>query len=224
MGGRMNLMLRRRAMMTKKSKNVECPYITSGLIFWLDGIEIGSSGDWDAAIGNATFTLNGNVSYDNNGFVFGGTVQDYMTSPKILPYGADYTIEAVIRVDSSATGAVFMSGSAGGTTKYSPMVFPYGTTSILMMNRCGKVNTTADLRSISYNVDHCVINGADKSIITATDYWSTNGNTKLGCEINRLAFKGKIFCIRYYDRKLSADEMKSNHRIDDQRFNLGLNL
>lgn len=201
------------------------PYVTDGLVFWLDGIEKGNTGDWYAAIGNAVFTLHGNVTYDNNGFVFGGTTSDYMTSPTILSYGADYTIEAVIRVDSSSgTQVVFMSGAASDTTQYTPMIAAYGYNSMLLLNRCGKVNTNAALRAISYNVSNCVINGTDATIIAATDFWRCNGNTTLGMERNRLPFKGKIYCIRYYNRKLSADEMKANQQIDNQRFNLGLTI
>ena len=85
--------------------------------------------------------------------------------------------------------------------------------------------------TFSMNLNGGLFNGTQVNINSGTDYWSTNDSEnriRIGCRYNissnANAFKGTIYAIRAYNRRISFAEMLNNQQVDNLRFNLGLTI
>lgn len=225
----MSLMLRRRAMMTKKSKEVECPYITSGLIFWLDGIEKGNSaGLWRDLIGGIKFTPTSAeaVIKNQDNFYFTAASSLYpkgFESNGTLSSTLDTTIE-VCYIPENATHCLFIHQNSSPSS-----LFYKSGNSITFIQRGNTYTyamTLGNPYTISLNLSSGLVNGNSISPNTGTDFWNNSGIFYIGSRNSsgQNPFKGTLYSIRIYNRRLTSSEMLANQQIDNQRFNLGLNL
>lgn len=215
---------RRRLMMQSKAQPFECPYITDGLVFWLDGINKGASdGSWVDLVKRIKFT-NSNVEPSDDGWLFNGT-SSYFTTSSQIGYGADYTFEFCIKFTGSVNRIVIMAFGPQ-TIKYSPMVYVQTGSYFIIMQNTNKYNFTPSLNtnySISANLSRLVRNGVSISPSSTADYWNNSGNY-IGRRASGNYFKGLIHGIRMYNRRLSLEEQQFNISVDNERFNLGLTL
>ena len=218
-------------------------YIQEGLVFHLDGIEKGSvSGKWIDCKGGAEWVNHGATSLQN-GFSFDG-VDDYFEGVDSGVYTDDaYTIEVVF--DSETSGSVYfvfvdaygreimcyvpnfqskewyLSKSAAAQ-KNNPN--PYG--AIVVNGDGGTGVKIVSLTTAATGTNGGVVNGVAKS--TNICEYSCDAIGRIGCRrkdsVNNFFFKGKVYSVRIYNRRLTTSEMKQNQVEDNTRFNLGLTI
>lgn len=215
--------------MTKKPKNVECPYITSGLIFWLDGIEKGNSaGLWRDLIGGIKFTPTSAeaVIKNQDNFYFTAASSLYpkgFESNGTLSSTLDTTIE-VCYIPENATHCLFIHQNSSPSSLF----YKSGNsiTFIQRENTYTYAMTLGNPYTISLNLSSGLVNGNSISPNTGTDFWNNSGIFYIGSRNSsgQNPFKGTLYSIRIYNRRLTSSEMLANQQIDNQRFNLGLNL
>jgi len=218
-------------------------YIQEGLVFHLDGIEKGSvSGKWIDCKGGAEWVNHGATSLQN-GFSFDG-VDDYFEGVDSGVYTDDaYTIE--VAFDSETSGSVYfvfvdaygreimcyvpnfqskewyLSKSAAAK-KNNPN--PYG--AIVVNGDGGTGVKIVSLTTAATGTNGGVVNGVAKS--TNICEYSCDAIGRIGCRrkdsVNNFFFKGKVYSVRIYNRRLTTSEMKQNQAEDNTRFNLGLTI
>lgn len=225
----MDLLMRRREMMlASASSPIECPYITDGLIFWLDGIEKGNDQSvWTDLIGGKQFALT-NAVFKTNSVAFtangaygvcnGPLSVDANTETIEIACGTFNLGTACIlhqpKIDNKA-GACFIVGSDRKNSSYAMD----GVTRARW-----NLSSATGIKRISMNSSYAVNNGATISK-GSNDYWGANNTGKTYLANN--ASLGKqykasdgIYCIRIYNRILSVAEMQANQAVDASRFNL----
>ena len=201
---------------------VVCPYITDGLIFWLDGINRGGvSGKWIDLIGGKEFTLYNCAENDDN-VQFAGNANSYgLCSGAISNDWNNETLEIATSRGTFKNKCLLCPPTINGATGIG-YITPQSSANIWIclsgaQDPCIPA-TTASRYSLSKNGG--VIDGVSKTRQN-TDSWGANntGNTYLGKRQNDTkAFEGKMFSVRIYNRKLSDAEMKANQDVDVLRF------
>jgi len=206
----------------------EYSYIQNGLVFQLDGINRGTTDltKWVDLIGNQEYVT---ISGDNA--TWG---EDHLITPCEM-YVAD---NEVIKTSGSTFEIVFYESTGSVNTilyinrnTSSTLGFGFGrySTNYLLTNnanyRLTIPLTTAPFGNtycFSYNGDSLlVVNGQRITNTGTVDYYLNNtNNTRVAQRGNG----GRLYCIRKYNRKLTEEEMVFNQQIDNQRFNLGLNI
>lgn len=228
----MGELLKRRAMMAQASgagpSPVECPYVTDGLIFWLDGINQGSgAATWTDLVGGKIFELDG-CTKNADGVYFDGSTS-YARTPGVL--SSDYASETlelaflaentnfclVCPVKSAPVGIGFITNTAGN----------------YVMTRIDGVRA-ADCRyftgvlsgenRISISNALCVQNGKEQSR-SGSDSWGGNSTeySYIGARmISTISkrFKGTLYSVRIYNRHLTPEEILANQTVDMQRFHM----
>jgi hypothetical protein len=213
---------------------IEDYYISDALLMHLDGINKGNvEGEWQDLVSGNTFVNHGAVA-EADGWRFDGA-SSYMDSATLGTIGwwnKERTLEVVVKFDdisSSRTEVVYLSRKncmAFGRYKSEHFVNSSGLhiPSIQIQSDNGKViygycsNSTSYVRS--------VING-QQGVTSYGNAFSGFSETTafLGKKVsNDDYFKGKIHAIRIHDRILSEEEILYNQRIDNKRFNLGLDI
>lgn len=204
----------------------EYGYIKKGKVFHLDGINKGATdGSWVDLVGSNVFENNGATSYDthfhfaNNGYMIGTS-----------HYGTiDYTVETCFAPDAQFEGMVFQSGTDTATGK-NIVLYQYLEQGLFLSKRpTYNLNSVVGNNTISLNENIGVQNGVTITRGTRSDWWISVDNFLIGLnmrgtEAKRLYYIGKIYSIRFYDRRLTADEILHNQQVDNIRFNLGLNI
>lgn len=225
----MNALMRRRGMM-QRTRNIDCPYITDGLIFWLDGIQRGGvAGRWVDLISGKTFELH-NCSENADGVVFAGSTSSY----------ADYNGA----ISSNWTTETLELATSSAVFKNSTLLCPakIGTVGIGLICSSSSENAWMNLdgtnanglalsdgivtKTLSANKNGCVKNGGIVSN-SGRDSWGANTSTITYVGVRRTGsatlskpFKGTLHSLRIYNRLLTTDEMKFNQHVDEERFNL----
>lgn len=216
----MGVIINRRRVMGSNT-GIECPYVSDGLIFWLDGIEKGDTANaWTDLIGGIVLNAGGvtptamNDCYDFTG-------DGYFRSNTLLPANADATLE--ICGTWKSFSSFFHNGSA---TKDYVCFYPYKSLWFLQREKGYSMGNYFDNNSpylnkditVSVNLDRFIISD---TVITAqssgTDYWTTTDTLDVGWFRNNY-HTGKIFSIRVYSRRLSEQEQKFNINVDSERF------
>lgn len=198
----------------------ENPYISDGLVFYVDGINKGNiSGEWTDLIGGITFVGN-NVTATKYGWSFNGNTSSFY-STSVLPNSENYTVEICFKptLITSQT-SIF---SCGDVTAYHPM-FYWANNVVTFLQRANTYSislVSEQAYSISLNLDSGFCNGQSVTKRTQTDYWG-NTNFWIGRNGNGRYFNGEIYCIRIYDRKLSQMEQLFNFNKDVERFELNI--
>jgi hypothetical protein len=214
--------IRRRLLMQDSNK---CPYITDGLVLWMDGIENGNvTGAWVDQIAGHVFQGVNDPEMLDNCVKLNGTNQYFQCTtfaeyPKVgnatIEVCDDISNQSLIYMPSTNDqiaygyynrGAIWCTVSSI-TRQLIPVPAPH----------IGTVSVTDGL---------CVSNGAPVSFMENADFWAgADGTAYIGCRQGRVRFaQGKIYAIRIYNRHLTADEMIHNQRIDNKRFKLGLEI
>ena len=222
----MGTLLNRRRYMGGGSPYDEFGYIKDGKVFHLDGINKGATdGSWVDLVGGNVFENNGAVSNDtyfyfsNNGYLIGTS-----------HYGTiDYTVETCFAPDARFEGMVFQSGAdtLAGTNI---VLYQYLNRGLFLSKRpIYNLNSVVDNNTISLNENIGVQNGVTISRSANSDWWSSVDNFLIGLNMyrtgsKRMYYTGKIYSIRFYDRRLTTEEILHNQQVDNIRFNLGLNI
>lgn len=198
-------------------------YIKDGLIFWLDGIDKGNDPTaWTDLIGGYTFPYSEGAVIESNGVanIYSQSVQQAFDAP-----ANTHTIEGVSDYCTVAYG-LLLYGKKGRDVVLSNGG-GYIATGDITDGRCLTFRT--DLRTstaLSCHADFLMLNG-NIHTYTGTDHWGVgyNGKFIIGGR-NNVSYRNtsKIYSIRIYNRKLTEEEMLHNQRIDNKRFNLGLNI
>lgn len=196
------------------------PYITDGLVFYVDGINKGNvSGSWKDLVGGLVFTGTDVVS-TTKGFSFNGTSSNFCCD-SVFAGSADYTIEVCFKSD--ALPNPFCIFGIGDNTQYN-LLFYRSNNYITFLQRANTYTiplSNGQGYSISLNLDRGLVNGASITKNSGTDYWG-NSNSYIGkCSQGRY-YSGEIYAIRIYNRKLTEAEQRTNFAIDNQRFELGV--
>lgn len=208
-------------------KNVtEQNYIQSGLIFQLDGINTGNlQGYWTDIIGGQIFAIGGNVVRGDNYYYFPATgyAADLCigSSPvDLVATTGGFTIEIVAEFDNpSAVNHVFHGGDDSG------LVFTFANGTVVSrkaLDRRYTMPSASGIRTISYSSYRALQNKVVCQQLTQ-DYWNPGSSAAcVGGVMSAPArmFKGKIYCIRLYNRELSVQEVLFNQDIDYIRFGI----
>lgn len=222
---------RRRLMMTKSggSPTPTCPYVTDGLVFWLDGIEKGNTaGAWTDLIGGIKFTptSEGAVVENQDNFYFTSASSLYpkgFESTATLSSTLDTTIE-VCYIPEVATHCLFIHQNNSPNFLY----YKSGNniTFIQREKTYTYVMTLENPYTISLNLSSGLVNGNAISPNAGTDFWNNSGTFYIGSRNSsgQNPFKGTLYSIRIYNKRLTSVEMLANQQVDNQRFNLGLTL
>lgn len=211
---------RRRVCGSKK----EDTYIQNGLVFWLDGIDKGDDPTaWTDLVGGAKFAYNQHSTVNTDNVAMDGA--GAITSDFIIDYDCrTSTIEVVCNMPNVYTGVIFFSGVPSGISfMYASQGFCYAS---IENNQYNITKPTGNVL-VSMSDDDIVLNGATPTFTKITNLWKTDNVTSIGGRAiaKPLYFKAcTIYAIRIYNRKLSTTEMIANQRIDNVRFNLGLNI
>lgn len=194
-------------------------YIQGGLVFQLDGMDKGN-GAWVDRKGQKEFALH-NVIVNDNNIEFNGT-DSYAEYGTPLGYSsATHTLE-IVWESSKVTGVPFF----GGPTDAEVCSMQQKSTAIRRLSFGTGMNFIGtqpdELKMISANADNIIYNAG--WIGTSAALEVSNSFDQTVASIGRYKqgdyFKGKIYAIRIYDRKLTALEMLQNQLIDIERFGL----
>lgn len=193
-------------------------YIQDGLVFQLDGIDKGNDA-WIDRKGQKEFVLH-NVVTNSNNMEFNGT-NSYAECSSTLGYdSATHTLE-VVWEGNKVTGVPFF----GGPTSAELCLLPQGTPLRRLSFGTGMnfiVNQPDELKMISANADNIIYNagwiGTSAALEANASYNQTVAS--VGRYKTSNYFRGKIYAIRVYDRKLTTLEMLQNQLIDIERFGL----
>lgn len=193
-------------------------YIQDGLVFQLDGIDKGNDA-WIDRKGQKEFVLH-NVVTNSNNMEFNGT-NSYAECSSTLGYdSATHTLE-VVWEGNKVRGVPFF----GGPTSAELCLLPQGTPLRRLSFGTGMnfiVNQPDELKMISANADNIIYNAG--WIGTSAELEANASYNQTVASVGRYKFsnyfRGKIYAIRVYNRKLSALEMLQNQLIDIERFGL----
>ena len=213
-------------MMQAQQPVITCPYITDGLIFWLDGIDVSSDSLWVEKIGNRQFALY-NCVKTQYGVSFDGSTSYGICS------SADFdgeTIEGAYTLNStSASQAIFTQRSIRTDQKI-----------ILARTSAGTIYTRATdtnvaqrkydlslIETVSAYQDgsEAIVNGNTTIQVTGNkSEYNTSGSLYIGKQptSTNWMLNGTLHSVRVYSRKLTEAEMLYNQGIDNTRFNLGV--
>lgn len=214
------LLNRRRYMGGGVSPYDEFGYIKDGKVFHLDGINKGATdGSWVDLVGGKVFTNSGAVSYGDH-FYFANNA--HMDGESM--YGSlQYTIEVCFAPDSSFTGMVFQSANQ----KKSEAMYLYLNQGLFLDRRpfYSLVKNIGN-NTLSLNENIGIQNGQVVTRSSSSDFYTSSGFTigYNGYSSGRYFFKGKIYSIRLYNKRLTQDEILNNQSVDNTRFSLGLTI
>lgn len=197
----------------------ENPYVTDGLIFRLDGIEKGENkGTWTDLVGGIVFTNNNVVSTDY-GWSFNGSSSSFY-STTVLTGSENNTVEVCFKPEITNTYCLF---ACNNQTANNMLFFRDGNSIVFLQRQnCYNLSIPANTPySISLNLNNGLFNGSSVSKSSASDYWG-NSDFWIGRRAVGTYFKGEIYSIRLYNRKLSQEEQLRNFSADNERFNLEL--
>lgn len=205
-------------------------YVKKGLIFYLDGIDKGSTdGTWTDLIKGLKFN-NVNVEDKPVGWYFNKSAYFENTQAHNIVSNYNYTVEVIFTPYERANCFVFHILPNGAGVP----VFHLGTSNMITWLQYYyeyPLNIVANtLYMCGFNSNKGVINNSPVSIGSHSDYWSGQAGDSyrfiIGCRKNNNSykeyFKGMIYSIRIYDRKLSQDEILSNQDNDITRYNLNI--
>lgn len=198
-------------------------YIQDGLIFQLDGIEFGGElGYWKNLKGTRKFNLTSRP-YNGKGFYFDSSTNiDSFPSVSTIP--ADYQNQQIETVLIGEKGACFVQRNdklsiIDTGVRICVRTLYQDTTSLnATINHTDALNKT-----ISANIIDCVINGKKSTIDKHSNFSIPTGVT-IGNIASLNPSPHYVNAVRVYNRQLTDDEILYNQRVDNIRFNLGLDL
>lgn len=209
-------------------------YVKSGLVLWLDGIDRGGvSGEWHSLVGDAFATLYDNYTELSDGIYF----------PDQSPYGygivtngigigyqrgtIEICVELLYYENIGRPTYCFANSNMGGSI----MMSEQGNLNFRWWCRTGTSTPllyTPDINNLkitaSGNYLRGMGNGQESTFASSGAWTHTGGICYIAKRSQGNPFVGTMHSIRLYDRLLSHSEMLHNQKIDNKRFNLGLNI
>jgi len=201
-------------------------YVQDGLVLHLDAKSPGETADaWTSLVGDHVFTNYGAV-FNADHVLFDG-VDDYLLNTSFTPPTAgSATIEVVYDCDSDVFGSTqvcLFAGKTGGSLCFyisgsSNVYWTNGTPAktILYVQQAKASTSISDDRKYENGV---AITGASTNYLGGRD-----SNNYIGKRSSGNPYKGKIYAIRIYNRKLTEAEVMQNLAADNLRYQLGLTL
>lgn len=207
-------------------------YIKEGKIFHLDGIDKGEIVNaWTDLVGGWIFTKYGSVVDIGNGWDFPGANTAYFHNANQLPENQDSTIEVCFWMEVyNDDQALFSSANGDNPHINGVMLFISKIYKTCFLARQNTYTVGYDINTphcISLNLGVGCYDGTQVLRDSSTTYWGNNNGTYIGKRnhgVGQYPYNGIIYSIRVYNRRLSLQEMQNNQRVDNQRFNLGLNI
>lgn len=198
-------------------------YIADGLVLQMDGINKGAvTGSWVDQVSGVQFDGVNSPTFGTD-YVQCSSSSYLQNTSYNPPTGDEKTIEVALSDFSMSTMVVFMGNAANAST-----FGLYGTKGAMWSNYHDKpvVLTPNGLKTCSITEGLCYVDGAVGTFDTTDNRHYSGGNSTnfIGKRSSGSNFTGKIHAIRIYNRKLSANEMLINQRVDNTRFNLGLTI
>ena len=207
-------------------------YVQNGLWLHLDGKSKGGTTTWVDKVSGYTFSKNSGVTFNKDHIYFNG-VNGYLSLYKAgwssQPARNAGIIEVVYDNENLGTAAstiiIFPTNSKICGYINASREFVYNADNATGRAEYPPILTTAKA-SVSVSKDRAFENGVELSwgstkrmLNDVTANYSYIGRSKSG-----YYFKGKIYSIRIYSRKLTQAEVLQNLSVDNLRFNLGLTL
>lgn len=225
---------RRALMMQVQTPAPSIPYITDGLISWLDGLTVASNSLWIDRVSGAQYTLH-NAVKASNGVTFAGDSSSYGESTATFPAGV--TIEAAFSVvDASVSSGIFGQNWPNVGDNAQPVIMlahtassqcifvKYGTTSRQV--RKAALQSVEIVSAVRWLTDsRAVLNG--EQIVSYTQNYASYPSggitgSRIGTRGEDMWLNGTLHSLRIYDRALTVAEMQANQAIDNTRYNLGV--
>lgn len=222
-------------------------YEQDGLIAQWDGIDNpgagmgpdGATTQWVDLKHGYAFDLK-SVTVGDSYMYFSGTSSSYacldeVSAAAAFP-GASNTVEICLKYDSTGTEQTVLKGPSGSNAAYGnhkdakagSFVMNHNLRKAWSFKSVGFAGTNTVSLSYArdnYDANLFYYNGETRSeVIDMTKYFgqvggTPNGNAWLGInEAKKNPMKGKIFAVRVYNRVLTAEEVRKNCAIDQERF------
>lgn len=198
-------------------------YVTSGLVFHLDG-EDATTAQWVDKIGGITFTMN-NVTLDGNGGVVFNGSSSYGNYPNNLDFpSSTHTIEIVLNGTQGAVLRVAFMINASDK-----LAFGYSSSGDYIVTKSGNSNARSTwgttiktgIHVLSVTPSVAYDNGRAMTAVNTDTWFLRTGGTFVGSRsADNAFFKGTIYQIRVYNRALTANEILHNHAIDISKYNI----
>ena len=198
-------------------------YIQNGLVFHLDGINKGNdSTAWTDLKGGIKFAYTTHSILQSNGVKFDGAGAISSNSDNTVRWEVG-TIEYVF-TDRTGGGVLF----AGVSNNYLYITVGNGGTCFHPRTNKNQYNYTMPTAAatVSLNNVRGIVNGNNVTARTTNNWDANPTHMSIGGKLvaNYWYVKMVVHSIRIYNRQLSQEEMLYNQRIDNKRFNLGLNI
>lgn len=199
-------------------------YIKRGKVFHLDGINKGETeGAWTDLVGGIVFVNHGATENEDN-WRFTGNKEVYLSYSGNMPTNINQTVE-VCFLNNNTGCSMFINTITTGK----PMFYILSSVVLFMQQKNTYPITlgTGNKHTVSLNLDIGCHNGVSVEKTGTTSYYTSNGNvTYIGkrSHLNGNPFSGYIYSIRLYNRMLTLAEMLHNQQVDNERFNLGLDI
>lgn len=204
-------------------------YVHNGLIAMWDGIENAGWGVHDAA--TATWKdLIGNNDLDIYGSVEPNCVRTTNTSAAGTSgtISGISTIECCCKIDPTSGTSLGLLAYSGimdtthlGLVRYGPDV-GFQTYSDIFWGYSDIATEAA--RTVTATTSACYVDGVGlQSASHSVDQWNNQSYTGIGgrhWQNHNYRAVGDYYCVRFYNRALTAAEIAANHAIDKTRFNL----
>lgn len=204
------------------------PYVTDGLVAMWDGewnagggVHDASATTWKDLVGSNDLVIYGSVQ--GNCVRTTNTAAAEKSGLTILGIA---TIEACYNLASTSSpqGLVFYSGIID-STRLGLVAYGQSVGFQTHANKFWDYPTvlTPQKYSVSVTASTCVVNGAVLSEVAhSTDTWNNGNYTGIGGRAWQNTWKsyGDYYCVRIYNRALTAAEIAANYAVDRLRFGI----
>ena len=209
-------------------------YVQDGLVACWDGVENAGTGlhdanatVWKDLVGGREFTLTG-VTVGDNRMTFAGAKTSYgslnATDAAVFLAATNGTVEVAYASTQSGNAIQTLiqgpteSGVAMTLLNQKLLLAYVATTNGYSISYGMSTNTTA-IRYTGARPTGAFQNASALSASTSTSTGGSKTTATIGMRSDAQGvFKGHIFCIRVYNRHLTADELASNRELDLDRF------
>lgn len=204
-------------------------YVQNGLVFEIEGQDYNGGSTWVARKSGYSFTLNGTTSKSRKAVNFnkGGAISSSCWSVshnagtiEYVAYRKKNTNTAESLVHTGPSNAIQLcTGSSGLSVTIS------NTSSTSNPAHSFSIPAASISKfTCSANMDRCCYNGESRAAVNGYTY-ARHGTLTIGSRKNNAYwFYGDVYSVRVYNRKLSADEILHNQKIDNHRFGLKIKI
>lgn len=221
---------RRRVMGGKTSPYDVYGYIRKGKVFHLDGIDIGNViGHWIEKMQGCDFTLSDGITQSEYGLLFENDATATMSGNPTWPSYDSVTVEICIKGSVSGTISERNILATNATTRGPWIRFnssysgSQGQKHYMFVGKhmLKRIQVPDIDGTTSISTSHGVQNGVEYELSSLTNGYGASSN----CSVIGIPNYTVCYCsIRVYNRILTLEEVLTNQRIDNERFNLGLTI